>query len=177
MSTHRWAVSCFFSLYTPCNKAGFLLESPSALHVLLSRCLCAWCARNLSLASSLHTPLNILQSDLVCWHIMSWSFKRASLTAMGQNHEGGFQLPEAILYSSVLWSVESFSDQTCTWCIVSRQNAKKVGVYWHCNWVHNGGCCATQGNKCCCICFVSLWLFFLLKIMMCYKQHTVLRRL
>ena len=125
-------MSCFmfFFLFIPrATKLGFYW---SHLQPCMYCCpgVCAHGVQGTFLLLVLCTaPLNILQSDLVCWHIVSWSFKRASLTAMGQNHEGGFHLPEAILYSSVLWSVESFSDQTCTWCIVSRQNAKKVGVY------------------------------------------------
>ena len=123
-------MSCFmffFSLYPVQQSWGFIGVTFS-LACICCPGVCAHGVQGTFLLLVLCTaPLNILQSDLVWWHIVSWSFKRASLTAMGQNHEGGFQLPEAILYSSVLWSVESFSDQTCTWCIVSRQKAKEVG--------------------------------------------------
>lgn len=159
--TQRWAPTDelfhVFSLLIPrATKLGVYWSHLQPCMYLLSRCLCAWCAWNLSLASSLHSATEnfAIRPGLLAHRELE--FLESQFDCLGQNHKGGFQLSEAILYSSVIWSVESFSDQTCTWCIDSRQKAKKLGVYWHCNWVHNGGSCATQGNKLCCICLFHL---------------------
>ena len=46
---------CFFLFIPRATKLGFYWSHLQPCMCLLSRCLCAWCARNLSLASSLHS--------------------------------------------------------------------------------------------------------------------------
>ena len=101
-----------------------------------------------------------MRSYLICRHIISWSVKQNNWIAVSQCHREGLKFHRLFLGPTSCKLLKLPVIKVCTWCIITRRNAKKVGIYWQSNQAHSWEYHAVQGNKCCCICLVGWWLVF-----------------